>query len=60
MSVVKWFFKNTSSRQTAREMFFKNVSALYDEIDTTHKSFFDIFLNFFSHLGEIFYVPRAP
>lgn len=26
-------------------MNFKNVSALYDEIDTSHKLFFDIFLN---------------
>lgn len=27
-------------------MNFKNVGALYDEIDTSHKLFFDIFLNF--------------
>lgn len=26
-------------------MNFKNVDALYDEIDTPHKLFFDIFLN---------------
>ena len=26
-------------------MIFKNVTALYDESDTSHKLFFDIFLN---------------
>lgn len=51
------FFEKHITLSAECEMFFKNVSALYVETDTSHKSFFDIFFELSVCLGESFYIP---